>query len=244
MGFLRPNFTKMEHSQQTVLIAAATGGSGYELAKLFARDRFRVVIVGKESATLNNVGEVLKTLGAKQVVKINKDLSKEQAADEIYVETRALGLRIVLVRHEAAIDDDRLSAGAPCRAEHEKPGALHVVAQQRSAGVDPCVRSLAELHIQADAIAIRAAEIVVAPGVLRFGPRIDGALVERQTAIGDDQVQVVIDGVAEALAAAAGPERRVEREQARLRRDEFFAAALASELLVETQDLVASGILK
>jgi short-subunit dehydrogenase len=94
----------MDQTQQTVLIAAATGGPGYELAKLFARDGFRMVIVGKESATLHNVGEVLKTLGAKQVVKINKDLSKEHAADEIYMETRALGLRIDLLINDAGTD--------------------------------------------------------------------------------------------------------------------------------------------
>ena len=51
---------------------------------------------------------------------------------------------------------------------------------------------------------------------LRLGPRLDRAFVERQRLVGNHQVHVVIDGVAEALAARAGAERTVEAEQARL----------------------------
>ena len=55
----------------------------------------------------------------------------------------------------------------------------------------------------------------------------------RQRLVGNHQVHVVIDGVAEALAALAGAVGIVEAEQARLGLDEFLAAALAGELLVE-----------
>ncbi len=54
-------------------------------------------------------------------------------------------------------------------------------------------------------------------------------------AIRDHQVHVVVDGVAEALAARARAHGIVEAEQARLGRRQFDAAVLARELLVEAQ---------
>ncbi len=44
------------HSQtQTALITGASGGIGYELAKLFAQDRYRLVLVARNAEKLNQV---------------------------------------------------------------------------------------------------------------------------------------------------------------------------------------------
>ena len=48
------------------------------------------------------------------------------------------------------------------------------------------------------------------------GPRADHALTERALGVGDDQVGVDLHAGADAVARGAGPERRVERERARL----------------------------
>ncbi len=61
-----------------------------------------------------------------------------------------------------------------------------------------------------------------------------------RSCVGDDQVHVEIDGVAEALAARAGAHRAVEAEQRRLGFDERHAAGLALELLAEAQPLAAT----
>ena len=66
-----------------------------------------------------------------------------------------------------------------------------------------------------------------------FGPRLDGAFVQRQSAIGNNQIERIIDGVAESLAARTGPDRAVEAEQNRLRLAEFQVVVLAHEALTE-----------
>ena len=53
--------------------------------------------------------------------------------------------------------------------------------------------------------------------IVRLGPRLDRALVDRLGLIGHHQVQVQLDDVAEAVAGRAGAERVVEREEAGLR---------------------------
>src|ERR1700683_4415819 len=62
-----------------------------------------------------------------------------------------------------------------------------------------------------------AAEFGEERAVLGAIPRIDGALVERLRLVGNDEVEVEVDGVAEALATGARAVGVVKREEARLR---------------------------
>ena len=61
-----------------------------------------------------------------------------------------------------------------------------------------------------------ALHLAVVGAVLGGGPGGDGAFVEGLGLVGDDEVGVEVDGVAEALAAGAGAEGIVEGEEARL----------------------------
>ena len=56
-------------------------------------------------------------------------------------------------------------------------------------------------------------EIVEIRAISRLRPRFDGALVERETPVGNHQVQVEIDRIAESLAARTCAKRIVEREK-------------------------------
>src|SRR5205085_10634617 len=60
-------------------------------------------------------------------------------------------------------------------------------------------------------------QVPLRPLVLRLGERLDGAARQAQLRVGDDEVEVEADGVAEPLAGRASAERVVEAEQARLR---------------------------
>ena len=71
--------------------------------------------------------------------------------------------------------------------------------------------------------------------VLGLGPRLDRAFGQRQRLVRNHQVQIEIDGVAEALAARARAERIVEREQPRLRLFVADVALLALEALREAE---------
>ncbi len=44
---------------QTALITGASGGIGYELAKLFARDHYDLVLVARSSDKLNQIADEL-----------------------------------------------------------------------------------------------------------------------------------------------------------------------------------------
>src|SRR5215203_2135886 len=69
--------------------------------------------------------------------------------------------------------------------------------------------------------------------VMRLGPRLDRALVDRLLLIRHDQLQVQLDNVAEAMAGRAGAEWVVERKQARLRIFVWDPAGPALETLRE-----------
>ncbi len=72
------------------------------------------------------------------------------------------------------------------------------------------------------------------PFILRLGPRLHGAFVERQPGVRNHQVHIVIDGVPEALAARASAHGVVETEEARLGRRQLNPAALAREFFAES----------
>ena len=94
---------------------------------------------------------------------------------------------------------------------------------------------IAVRHIPSHFTARGFLELRAEPLVLRLGPGIDCAFVERQAGVGNHQVHVVVDGVSEALAARACAHRIVEAEEAGLRRHQLDAAALAGELFAESR---------
>ena len=80
--------------------------------------------------------------------------------------------------------------------------------------------------------------------VAGLGPRLDGAVVERLAGIGDDEIEIEVDRVPEALAAWACAVRVVEREKPRLGLLIDDAVVLALEAVVEDQTLggIACGV--
>jgi len=84
----------------TVLITGASGGIGYELALLFARDRYDCVLVARSHDRLTALASRLESeFGIKTLV-LAKDLSKPATVDEIYEEVSAATLKVdVLVNN-------------------------------------------------------------------------------------------------------------------------------------------------
>jgi hypothetical protein len=81
-------------SSQTVLITGASGGIGYELAKLFARDRHDLVLVARSGDKLTQVAAELQAFGV-SVKTVALDLSAPPAPKFLFEQ---------LQRDEAAID--------------------------------------------------------------------------------------------------------------------------------------------
>ena len=95
----------MATNNQTALITGATSGIGYELAKLFAQDGFRLVIVSRNEATSQQVAEEFKQLGSPQVTTITKDLTQLGAAEEVYQETKRQGITVNILVNDAGVGE-------------------------------------------------------------------------------------------------------------------------------------------
>ena len=76
----------------------------------------------------------------------------------------------------------------------------------------------------------------------RFSPGLHRSLIERQTLIRNGKVEIVTDGVAEALAARARSGGTVKTEQRRFRFHEIHLALLAREFFAEAQSLARGGV--
>lgn len=75
--------------KQTVLITGASSGIGLELSKLFARDRYDLVLVARSTQKLETLASELKlAYGTKSVV-LPADLSQAGAAQEVFESVQA-----------------------------------------------------------------------------------------------------------------------------------------------------------
>ncbi|HTF80405.1 MAG TPA: SDR family NAD(P)-dependent oxidoreductase, partial [Cytophagales bacterium] len=89
---------------KTALITGATSGIGYELAKLFAKDKYNLVLVARTEARLQELAqEFSRDYGVQQVTIIPKDLSKDGAAAEVYKETQDKGIRVDVLVNDAGV---------------------------------------------------------------------------------------------------------------------------------------------
>lgn len=81
--------------RKTVLVTGASSGIGYEFVKLFAKDRFNLVLVARDIKKLEDIKKEIKEKDNElKVHLIKKDLSNKGAAKEIYEEVTSLGIMI------------------------------------------------------------------------------------------------------------------------------------------------------
>jgi len=87
--------------KQTALITGATSGIGLELAKLFAKGGYNVVIVARDMQELQDAAQQLKQSADVDVTTISKDLFKKESAFELYEEVNAKGITIDILVNNA-----------------------------------------------------------------------------------------------------------------------------------------------
>jgi short-subunit dehydrogenase len=75
----------MENQQKTALITGATSGIGKELAKLFAKDGYYIIVVSRNQQELDSTASELRALGT-EVSTIAKDLSDMEQAKALCTE--------------------------------------------------------------------------------------------------------------------------------------------------------------
>jgi short-subunit dehydrogenase len=85
---------------KTALVTGASGGIGYELALLFARDGFDCILVARGHDKLNALAARLESEFRVKTMVLAKDLSNPSAVDEIYEEISAASMPVdVLVNN-------------------------------------------------------------------------------------------------------------------------------------------------
>lgn len=83
------------------LITGATSGIGNELAKLFAKDGYNLVIVARTETDLEGVASGLASIFGINVTTIAKDLSQPNGPFEVYEEVKAKGIKIDVLVNDA-----------------------------------------------------------------------------------------------------------------------------------------------
>lgn len=86
---------------KTALITGASSGIGYELSKLFAKDKYDLVIIARNLAELEKVARELRDSSGINVYVIAKDLSNASAPQEIFDELKSQSLQIDILVNNA-----------------------------------------------------------------------------------------------------------------------------------------------
>ncbi|MCW3122640.1 MAG: Oxidoreductase [Flavipsychrobacter sp.] len=86
---------------KTVLITGATSGIGLELAKLFAKDNYNLIIVARSEQELAQTKTALGQLFTGNVIAIAKDLFRAEAAAELYAEVAQQRLKVDILVNNA-----------------------------------------------------------------------------------------------------------------------------------------------
>lgn len=91
----------MTDTKKWALITGATEGIGYELAKLFAKDQYNLILVARSQDVLETRASALKKDFGIAVETMAKDLFKREAPLEIYEAVKAKGLQVEVLVNNA-----------------------------------------------------------------------------------------------------------------------------------------------
>lgn len=82
------------------LITGATSGIGYELAKLFAQDRYNLVLIARDETQLNLKADEFRAMGA-DIKVLAKDLFNREETLSIYQEVKNMGIEVGVLVNDA-----------------------------------------------------------------------------------------------------------------------------------------------
>lgn len=99
-----------QNNGKTALITGASSGIGRELTRLFAKDGYNLVLVGRDTDAMDLQAKNLNNQYGTQTTVLASDLSNANAPDEIYAETSGKGLTIDVLVNDAGFGEYGLFA--------------------------------------------------------------------------------------------------------------------------------------
>lgn len=91
--------------KKTALITGASGGIGYELAKIFAKNGNNLVLVARNKSKLDELKTELENQFGISVYTIGKDLSESESVREVYQETARQTIKVDYLINNAGFGD-------------------------------------------------------------------------------------------------------------------------------------------
>src|SRR5687768_10879686 len=92
---------KSKKDKKYALITGGTSGIGYELANLFVKDGYDLILVARSTERLDEVSNEFRDMGA-GVLPLDKDLFQPEAASEVYEELQRHGIKPEVLVNNAA----------------------------------------------------------------------------------------------------------------------------------------------
>jgi short-subunit dehydrogenase len=90
-----------DNRNEYALITGGTSGIGYELAKLFAKDGYNLILVARNKERLQKVTDELKQQFSVEITPLAKDLINPYAAEEIYDTVKEMGITVNVLVNDA-----------------------------------------------------------------------------------------------------------------------------------------------
>ncbi|SJZ70433.1 SDR family NAD(P)-dependent oxidoreductase [Clostridium tetani] len=93
----------MKNKRKTVLITGASSGIGYELAYVFAKSNYNLILVARRLYKLKEIKKYLENYYKISVVIMENDLSKPRAAEDVFYKIKDLGFDIDVLVNNAGV---------------------------------------------------------------------------------------------------------------------------------------------
>lgn len=90
-----------QENQSTVLVTGGTQGIGLELAKIFAKEGYNVVLVGRDKAKTEEVASRIAATFKVQVTPLVQDLAELEAAEKLHAAVLAAGISVDILINNA-----------------------------------------------------------------------------------------------------------------------------------------------
>ncbi|MBN1634305.1 MAG: SDR family oxidoreductase [Ignavibacteria bacterium] len=91
--------------KKTALITGASGGIGFEMARIFAKNNTNLILVARNKNKLDELKNELENQFGVSVYTIGKDLSSRESARELYEETKKQNIPVEYLINNAGFGD-------------------------------------------------------------------------------------------------------------------------------------------